>query len=67
VTLLSVLFRLFYMSIVQVIDMKVNPIVYTDVLNMLCHIFCLLQREVHIHVVACALWNSFMSIFNDIG
>ena len=48
--LLPVMFRLFYMSIVQVIDMKVNPLVYTDVLNMPCHIFCLLRREVHTHI-----------------
>jgi hypothetical protein len=63
VTLSAVLFRLLYMSIVQVTDMKVNPLVYTDVLNVPCHIFCLLPREVRTSVVVSALWNSFMFIF----
>lgn len=49
-TLLSILFRLFYMSVVQVIDMKVNHLVYPDVLNMPCHIFCLSLRDICICV-----------------
>lgn len=62
-TLLSLLFTLFNMSIVQVTDFKVNPLVYADVLNMPCLIFCLLRREVHIRAVVSTLWNSFMSLF----
>lgn len=48
-------------------ESKPFSLVYPDVLNVPCHIFRLLQREIHICVVLSALWNSFVSMLNDMS